>query len=222
VCIWTYQTNFKEYLLPYPNYWALGPNIRHFLVCHARGIFVQGAGNAIGAEMSELRNYVASNLLWDPTRDGKKLIEEFVALHYGKAAPPIQRYLDFAHARVLASGKHPDRRGTAAEMGLDDSVVREGMADFAEALKLADDGQVRSRAEKASICVYRLAIEPVWEMKSALPLTPEVAQEMRPLARRFFELCRTYGVTMAGERTKLKEAEGHVRDLLGIKPDDPL
>jgi hypothetical protein len=29
-------------------------------------------------------------------------------------------------------------------------------------------------------------------------------------------------VTMAGERTKLKEAEGHVRDLLGIKPDDPL
>ena len=52
------------------------PNIRYFVANNAKGAFMQAAGNANGAELSELRNYVISQLLWDPSRSGEKLIDK--------------------------------------------------------------------------------------------------------------------------------------------------
>ena len=68
IFIWNYNTNFSNYLLPFPNLRVIEPNIRYFVAHGAKGIFMQAAGNATGAELSDLRNYVMANLLWDPSR----------------------------------------------------------------------------------------------------------------------------------------------------------
>ena len=75
-----------------PNMDAIADNIRYFVAHGAKGIFMQAAGNSTGAELSDLRNYVMANLLWDPNRNGQQLCDEFLDLHYGKAAPPIRRW----------------------------------------------------------------------------------------------------------------------------------
>src|SRR5207247_2433913 len=83
VSIWNYNINFPRYQLPFPNLAVIEPNIRYFVAHNAHGVFMQAAGDTMGAAFSDLHNYVISNLLWDPTRDGGQLRDEFLRLQYG-------------------------------------------------------------------------------------------------------------------------------------------
>ena len=102
--IWDYTTNFRHYVLPHPNLRVLGPNVKFFVDHNVKGIFEQGAYQSYGAEMAELRAWVLAKLLWDPTRDGQELVDEFIAGYYGPAGPHIREYLKITHDAVEASG----------------------------------------------------------------------------------------------------------------------
>lgn len=95
--VWDYTTDFAHYLQPHPNWFVLGPNVRFFAAHHVRGLFEQGAYQGYGAEFSELRAWVLAQLLWDPSRDDRQLIDEFLAGYYGPAAPFIRRYMTLLH-----------------------------------------------------------------------------------------------------------------------------
>ena len=101
--IWDYTTNFKHYIMPHPNLRVLGPNVKFFADHSVKGIFEQGAYTSNGAEMAELRAWVLAKLLWNPTRNGQELIDEFIAGYYGPAGPHIKAYLDVTHNAVEAS-----------------------------------------------------------------------------------------------------------------------
>jgi len=215
IYVWNYNTNFSNYLLPCPNLRVIEPNIRYFLENNAKGIFMQAAGNANAAELSELRNYVISGLLWDPSRNGEQLMSEFLDLHYGPAAPPIQRFIQRVHDRAEASGKHHNCFARLSDYGLDATDAQAGLDAFSEASRLADTDAVRAHVERASICAYRAALEPIWYRDKG-PLEPQVAEQMRPLAKRFFELCDKFAVDrpresredIAGARSRLKRVFG--------------
>ena len=102
--IWDYTTNFRHYVMPHPNLRVLGPNVKFFADHNVKGIFEQGAYQSYGAEMAELRAWVLAKLLWNPNRDGQKLIDEFIDGYYGPAAPHIREYLKVTHDAVEASG----------------------------------------------------------------------------------------------------------------------
>jgi hypothetical protein len=102
--IWDYTTNFRHYVMPHPNLRVLGPNVRFFVDHHVKGIFEQGAYQSYGSEMAELRAWVLAKLLWDPTRDGAALINEFIDGYYGPAAAGIKAYLKVTHDAVEQSG----------------------------------------------------------------------------------------------------------------------
>lgn len=102
--IWDYTTNFRHYFLPHPNLRVLGPNVKFFADHSVTGIFEQGAYTTYGADMAELRAWVLAKLLWDPSRDGEALVNEFVEGYYGPAAPHIKAYLKVTHDAVEASG----------------------------------------------------------------------------------------------------------------------
>jgi hypothetical protein len=104
--IWDYTTNFKHHIMPHPNLRVLGPNVKFFVAHNAKGIFEQGAYTTNGAEMAELRAWVLAKLLWDPTRDGQELIDEFIDGYYGAASPHIKAYLKLTHDAVEASGDY--------------------------------------------------------------------------------------------------------------------
>jgi hypothetical protein len=102
--IWDYTTNFRHHIMPHPNLRVLGPNVKFFADHNVKGIFEQGAYTTNGAEMAELRAWVLAKLLWDPSRDGEALTNEFIEGYYGPAAPHIKAYLKVTHDAVEASG----------------------------------------------------------------------------------------------------------------------
>ena len=96
--IWDYTTDFAHYVQPHPNWFTLEANLRFFHANGVRGVFEQGAYQSHGSEMSEMRAWVLAQLLWNPQRDGRGLIQEFLEGYYGPdAAPHVRRYLDLMH-----------------------------------------------------------------------------------------------------------------------------
>jgi hypothetical protein len=219
IYIWNYNTNFRNYLLPCPNLRVIGPNIRYFVANNAKGIFMQAAGNANAAELSELRNYVIGQLLWDPSRDSDQLMDEFLELHYGQAAIPVRRFIRRVHDRAEASGQHHNCFARLADYGLDQSDAQAGLDAFSEALALADTQAVRDRVERASICAYRAALEPIWYARKG-QVEPDVAEKMRPLAKRFLELCEKHGVDRPQEsREDIAGTRKRINEILGVVED---
>ena len=237
IFIWSYNTNFNNYLLPCPNLRVIEPNIRYFVANQARGIFMQAAYTSGAAEFSDLKNYLTSGLLWDPNRSGQDLIDEFLQLHYGRAAPPIARFINLVQDRGLASGRHTNCFGRGHDYGIDESVGLAGVAAMQEALELAQSAVVQRRIEKLSLAAYRAAIEPVWYVEDPEPerpagprewyggiapenLDPELAARMRPLVQRFIELCDQFDVTATHEEKKYsyKAARGRLIRAVGLNP----
>jgi len=216
ISIWNYNTNFSNYLLPCPNLRVIEPNIRYFVANNAMGIFMQAAGNAFGAELSDLRNYVIASLLWDPTRSGRKLMDEFLDLHYGRSAGPIRRFINLTHENALASGLHPNCFGRAQDYAIDEMIAQAGLAAFAEAMDLAESDIVRARVDKASVCAYRAALEPIWYIKDESEVSPDLATRMRPWVERFVELCGKHGVTHASEHSKIEAESERLKRIVGL------
>lgn len=95
--IWDYTTDFGHYVQPHPNWFVLGPNVRFFAAHNVKGLFEQGAYQSFASEFTELRSWVLAQLLWDPRKDDRALINEFLDGYYGAAAPAIRRYFDLMH-----------------------------------------------------------------------------------------------------------------------------
>ena len=96
--VWDYTTNFTHYMLPHPNYFVLGANLRFFHKHSVRGVFEQGAYQSHGGEMAELKAWLLAQLLWNPYQDDARLIGEFVRGYYGAAARAVLQSL-----RVMAN-----------------------------------------------------------------------------------------------------------------------
>jgi hypothetical protein len=232
VYVWTYVTNFHNYLTPCPNFRTLGPNIRLFANNGVKGLFMQGP--SAGAEFAGLRNYIISNMIWEPSRGEHELMEEFLTLHYGKAAGPIREFIELVHDTARASGKHDQCHALSSEYGLGPEIGRKGLELFDEAMRLAESDEIRRRVEKASICCHALILEPImtpayFKAKArrmgrddgsafALPVGP--AEELRPLLADFIALCKKHGVERSGEWAGWDGVEAALRESYGIAPDE--
>jgi hypothetical protein len=91
IYIWDYNVNFSHYLAPMPNLDVLAANIRFWISNHAEGVMLQG-GYQGPAERDELKSWVTSKLLWNPSWDEQALTQDFIWGHYGHAAPPLAEY----------------------------------------------------------------------------------------------------------------------------------
>jgi hypothetical protein len=234
VRVWHYNTNFSDYLLPCPNLRVIEPNVRYFVRNNVRGAFVQIAGNedwarltpwpasavctpvnnVRGSALGDLRNYIVAGLLYDPSRSGRALMDEFLDLHYAEAAPPIRRYIDLIHDNAEARGLHRNCFGRAADYGIDEQITEAGLDAFEEALSLARSSEVRARVEKESVCAVRAALEPVWYARRPEEVDAALAERMRPLATRFFGLCERHGFTHAWLNGTIGESRRRVEGVL--------
>ena len=191
---WTYNINFADPLVPHPNLHTIKPNIKTLLDHGVKGVFMQCAGGGLlAAEMSELRNYLISRLLWNPDLDDKALINEFLDLHYGKVAPPIRRFLDITYRHYRDTGLHLSLRDNR-NLPIDRAIAQIGLDLFNQAMKFAENDKIKTRVEKASLCAYRAALDPVCNIAKD-KINPVLANKMLPRVRRFFHLCDTYGIS---------------------------
>ena len=85
-----------------------------------------------------------------------------------------------------------------------------------QAMELAENDTVRARVEKASICAYRAAIEPVWYMKDKSKVDLALTERMQPLVKSFVNLCEKYGVTNASEQSKIEAESERLKRIVGL------
>lgn len=104
--VWDYVTDFASYIQPHPNMRVLAPNLRFFEKNNVIGVFEQGDRATSIGDFVRLRTWVLAHLEWDPSRDEKKLISEFLHGYYGPAAPYLQSYLDLVHDAAEKTGMH--------------------------------------------------------------------------------------------------------------------
>jgi len=152
--IWDYTTNFRHHIMPHPNLRVLGPNVKFFAEHNVKGIFEQGAYTTNGAEMAELRAWVLAKLLWDPSRYGQQLIDEFIDGYYGPAAGHIRDYLNVTHNAVEASEDWLGcfEKNTAKFLSFD--TLSRGWAHLKAAeTAVQDDPELRFRVQVAQLPV---------------------------------------------------------------------
>ena len=103
--IWNYITNFGNFIAPFPDWYSIGPNVRYFQSKGVTGIFQEGAYTGPGSDLMELKDFVASSMMWDPSQDDRALISTFLENYYGKASTFVRLYMD-TMVRLLRSIPH--------------------------------------------------------------------------------------------------------------------
>ena len=153
--IWDYVVNFAHYVMPYPNFGALQPNIKTFQSNKAIGIMEQAAYQSRGGEFSELKSYLISRLLWNPDCNTEEVIDDFMYGYYGRSGKYIHRYFDLLQSRITPEthmhiGLKPD------DKIFSEDFVNESVQLFEKAKIVADNNEILHRVEMASLPVLYL------------------------------------------------------------------
>ena len=107
IFMWDYVVQFQNYVTPFPNINVLQPNIQFFKENGATMMFQQGSGKS-WSDLSELKQYVISKLLWDPSLNMDSLVNRFLTGYYGRAAPYIREYYDITSVAIQEVCKDED------------------------------------------------------------------------------------------------------------------
>lgn len=203
--IWHYNTDFRHYLLPFPDLDELQGSLRAYQKLGVKGVFCQGAYPPKGhaGELAELRSWVLAKLLWDPQRDIWQLTDEFLDAYYGKAAKPMRSYLDLLHKAVKDDNIHFRIRATPTDAG----YLRKDLVDRSEAL--FDEAERAVKNDKPALVRVRkarLSIDYV-RMFQATDDT-----ERRKYARIVASKIREFNIT------QLREGEPAAKFLKRIEP----
>lgn len=143
--IWHYNTDFANYLLPFPDFDEFPAEIRLYMKSGVKGIFFEGdVAPGGGGSDAELRCYVMAHQLWDPALDTKSLVGDWMHGVYGAAAEPMQKWFDLLHEKVRDPNQHLFIWTAPASPIFSTDVVAQGDGLFDEAQKLAASDPVAS------------------------------------------------------------------------------
>lgn len=151
VYIWNYNVSFTSYNLPCPNLDVIGPNVKFIASQGIKGVFMQCSGDGRNTDLCELRNYLISRLLWDPTLDDGQLKNEFIDRYYGRAGDDVRAYLKLIMETPREKGIHHGCFGIAADYGFDADLGRAALAILEKGMSKAESATVRDRVEKLTI-----------------------------------------------------------------------
>ncbi len=225
--IWYYVTNFRWSMFPHPNWNSLGADLRFFSENNVTGIFEQGNTHSGGAgDFIQLRTWLLSKLMWNPSHDQEELTREFLEGYYGAAAPHLKAYLDLVQSSFLAKEQllgtyNPDFTYFTLE------VTNQALRLFeraAEAVK--DDATMASRVrrERLSLDIVVLAKFRYLHREAERTGTPFIGPDDLDEAFATFEkTAKQYGVTdFREDKTTIEQGLAEMRSRLKLRPTHPL
>ena len=92
VMIWDYMVDFKDYFMPFPSFGIIAGNLKLYRRYGCKSVMIQGNHQSTGGDRPEMRAWIASKLLWDPSRNLHALMNDFNYGVYGPAAPAMNKY----------------------------------------------------------------------------------------------------------------------------------
>lgn len=153
--VWDYTSNFPLYLMPFPNWRVLKPNLQTLAKNNVKGVFEEAnrAENG-GTDFNELRNYLLCKLMWNPDCDADTHRKEFMEYYYGAAAPFLNEYLDMQSDFVEKEDYHLYIQDIQRPGYLSNEMLEKynALFDKAEAA-VAKDGIKLARVAKARLSV---------------------------------------------------------------------
>ena len=199
--IWDYACNFKNYLMPFPNYHSLPENLRTYRESGVTGVLQQGNfsyGEASG--LTDLENYLAARLLWNPDRDADEIMNEFICGVYGEECfPYIRGYVDLLlnalNGHRLPLYSHPDIPF------ITDELVARADELFAQAFSAVKTERSRKYLEKEYLSVLFIKAA---RMELSNP-------ERNVLIDRLYESVKAFGISEIRERCHLETAFENLR-----------
>lgn len=92
--LWTYNTNFSNYFIPFNDFSVFEANVRFFAENGVNYYFGQGAHNARTPGLAEMRIFVESNLIYDVNKESyDSLAHRFMNAYYKEAGEDMYRYM---------------------------------------------------------------------------------------------------------------------------------
>ncbi len=213
--IWDYLANFWSYMLPHPNISQIAPNIRLFAENGAVGIFEQGDALCSAGSFATLRHYMAAHLLWDPSDDENRLMDEFLSGYYGKsAAPALRKFIEVVDdgpwktKMTVGCGHRRVPFLTAPDKLLAARLMDEAVA---AAEKDGEPFAARVRRERLSVDHYLLLDYDVLRKFAAKKNIPWTRPETRAeAATNWMREVRAFGVKASRETTSAGEIEAYL------------
>ncbi len=148
--IWDYVVNFSHYIMPYPNFNVLQPNIKTFLENKSIGIMEQAAYQSRGGEFAELRAYLLSKLLWNDESNVEEVIDDFMFGYYGRSGQFVQEYFDLLHDQVTPD-THIHLGLTPEDKIFSDRFIQAADETFDRAESVAESKELLERVEMARL-----------------------------------------------------------------------
>ena len=102
IFLWDYGINFDNYLSPFPNLQTIKDNMVIFRD-HGVQMHFSQINSSRGGDMAELRPYLVSKLMWNPSASLDSLERHFCEAYYGAAAPHILRYIHTLEGAAVAT-----------------------------------------------------------------------------------------------------------------------
>jgi hypothetical protein len=210
--IWDYVINYAHSVQPFPNLRVLKPNIQFFIDNGVTGIYEEACYFTKGSEMAELRTYLMAKLLWDPSFDVERGIDEFCAAYYGPAAHLIRNYIDDIHRLAISDDDFhmPIYVSPKSPFQTDEAIARyEGWFDEAEKLT-ADDPVRLHRVQVARLPIIYTRIvhgsAPGYELTDDA-LVAAGTNKIAGLVERFADIAHAEGMTAVSEGGVGRELE---------------
>jgi hypothetical protein len=200
VYIFDYTANFEHYVMPHPNLRVLQPNFQLFAKNHAKGVYGTGNGGA-GSELAYLRGYLIAKLLWKPDTDVEEVRREFLEAYYGKAAEPLEQYLQLMHDKVEKDNIHASIVAGPRMPYLVPEMIAKAKALFDKAESLAENETILERVRAARLPIQHVELEwakPAYHFQNGV-YKPSLAPGTEKLAEDFAKVAERNGVTQIYE-----------------------
>jgi hypothetical protein len=193
IFIWHYSTDFAHYLAPDQNLQGLAKDIKYY-GCHGvNGLMVQCDYQSPGGEKAELREYLAAQLMWDPTQDPMRIRTEFCNGYYGKAAADVMKFLALedkvaGDPNVHAFGAWDPEKTVSREF------LKDALAILEQARLASKTKTIRNRVEKLML--------PFWYMQLTYPAKYGLSDKDAPAVWK-----KARRVIMANKITHVREGD---------------
>jgi hypothetical protein len=102
ILVWDYVINFSNIIGPFPNFNVLKPNMQLFEKNRVNMLFEQGWPRMNG-EFTELRCYLLSKLMWNPSLNTDSLMQDFCNGYYGKGGKFVYQYIQQSTQNLIQS-----------------------------------------------------------------------------------------------------------------------
>lgn len=152
--IWDYAADASEFLIPWPNYKSIGPNIRTFAKYGAIAVLEEGQYlHPSCGDLSELKAWVLSKLLWNPKLDEDSLINDFIKGFYKQASTYVKSYIDLSINQITPKseiGLHTNCGNPIYSK----SYINQALSYINQAEESTNDPTIKSRLDRILITLF--------------------------------------------------------------------